>query len=52
MQVNPRTIVDELYEKTYQKTFGGVYDAILTKFSESQNKPRWGEKKRLTIYFS
>ncbi len=51
MQVNPRTIVDELYEKTYQKTFGGVYDAILTKFSESQNKPRWGEKTPYNLFF-
>lgn len=51
MQINPRTIVNELYEKIDRSTFGGIYDAILTMFSKSQNKPRWGEKTPYNLFF-
>lgn len=51
MPINPRTIVGELYEKLASNSFGEVYNAILTTFADSQNKPRWGEKTPYNLFF-
>jgi hypothetical protein len=48
---NPRTVVDEILARVKSQTFGGLFDAILGWYADSQNKPRWGEKTPHNLYF-
>jgi len=48
---NPRTITDEILNRVENRTFGGLFDAILSWYAASQNKPRWGEKTPHNLYF-
>lgn len=49
---NPRTIVDEILSRAQSQTFGGLFDAILSWYAASKNKPRWGEKTPHNLFFA
>ena len=51
MDINPRTIVDELQALSKEASFAGAYDAILTRFAQESGKPRWGEKTPYNLFF-
>lgn len=51
MDVNPRTIVDELQALAKEPSFAGAYDAILTRFAQESGKPRWGEKTPYNLFY-
>ncbi|MDD2967722.1 MAG: sulfotransferase [Desulfovibrionaceae bacterium] len=51
MQVNPRTIVDEVIELAPERSFAGLYAGMHLRFANSVNKPRWGEKTPHNLYF-
>jgi len=44
MPVNPATIVDEIIERAPENSFAGIFSAMVEKYAELENKPRWGEK--------
>lgn len=48
---NPRTIVDELLDLASDRSFAGIYAAILEWYAKHQNKPRWGEKTPYNLFF-
>jgi hypothetical protein len=52
MQVNPRIIVDEILSDLKERSFAGIYCAMLERFAHvSGNKPRWGEKTPHNLFF-
>ena len=52
MQVNPRTIVDEIISSVPERSFAGVYCAMLERYARSVGgKPRWGEKTPYNLFF-
>lgn len=51
MQVNPRTIVDEILALAPERSFAGLYAAMHMRFAQSLTKPRWGEKTPHNLYF-
>jgi hypothetical protein len=51
LPLNPATIVDELIGRTKAPTFSEAFRAILEKFAESQNRPRWGEKTPHNLFY-
>lgn len=51
MQVNPRTIVDEVIALAPERSFAGLYAAMHMRFAQSVQKPRWGEKTPHNLYF-
>jgi hypothetical protein len=51
VNVNPRTIVDEILGYLPEKSFGGIYYAMLTWYATQEQKPRWGEKTPYNLFF-
>jgi hypothetical protein len=51
MQVNPRTLVDEIYESVRERSFAGVYLAMIERYARGVGKPRWGEKTPYNLFF-
>ena len=52
MQVNPRTIVDEIIDTAPEPSFSGIYCAMLERYArEAGNKPRWGEKTPYNLFY-
>lgn len=52
MQVNPRTIVDEILADLKERSFAGLYCAMHERYARvSGNKPRWGEKTPHNLFF-
>jgi hypothetical protein len=51
MQVNPAAIVDEVLGRVREKSFAGIFDAMLGKYAEYVGKPRWGEKTPYNLFF-
>lgn len=51
MQVNPRTIVDEVIELAPERSFAGLYAGMHRRFAQYMNKPRWGEKTPHNLFF-
>ncbi len=52
MKVNPRTIVDEIISEVKEKSFAGIYCAMLERYArEVGDKPRWGEKTPYNLFF-
>ena len=52
MDVNPRTIVDEIIDSAPERSFAGLYCAMHERFAkQAGNKPRWGEKTPYNLFF-
>jgi hypothetical protein len=52
MKVNVRTIVDEIMSDLRERSFAGIYCAMIERFAgTSGNKPRWGEKTPHNLFF-
>jgi len=52
MKVNPRTIVDEILSEVRERSFAGIYCAMMERYArEAGNKPRWGEKTPYNLFF-
>lgn len=51
MPVNPRTIVDEVVAELRERSFAGVYAAMLERYARWAGKPRWGEKTPNNVFF-
>src|SRR5262245_13965194 len=52
MKVNVRTIVDEIMSDLRERSFAGIYCAMIERFARaSSNKPRWGEKTPHNLFF-
>lgn len=52
MAVNPRTIVDEILASARERSFAGIYCAMLERYArEAGGKPRWGEKTPYNLFF-
>lgn len=52
LQVNARTIVDEIIDNAKERSFAGLYCSMHEWFArESGNKPRWGEKTPYNLFF-
>ena len=52
MKVNVRTIVDEIMSDLKERSFVGIYCAMIERFARaSGNKPRWGEKTPHNLFF-
>ena len=52
MQVNVQTIVDEIMSDLKERSFAGIYCAMIERFARaSGNKPRWGEKTPHNLFF-
>lgn len=52
MEVNPRTIVDEILGDLKERSYAGIYCAMHERFARvSGNKPRWGEKTPHNLFF-
>lgn len=52
MNVNPRTIVDEIVESVREQSFAGLYCAMFERYAkEMGGKPRWGEKTPYNLFF-
>jgi hypothetical protein len=52
MQVNPRTIVEEIVSSVRERSFAGIYCAMMERYAlEMGNKPRWGEKTPYNLFF-
>lgn len=52
MQVNPRTIVDEILQTVREQSYAGVYCAMFERYARAAGgKPRWGEKTPYNLFF-
>jgi sulfotransferase family protein len=51
LDLNPRTIVQQLVSATRQNTFGEAYRAILELYAGAVSKPRWGEKTPHNLFY-
>ena len=52
MDVNVRTIVDEIISEVRERSFAGIYCAMIERFPrEVGGKPRWGEKTPYNLFF-
>jgi hypothetical protein len=52
MPVNVRTIVDEIMSDLKERSFAGIYCAMIERFARtSGDKPRWGEKTPHNLFF-
>lgn len=51
LNVNPRTVVDDILSRVRERSFGGIYCAMLEWYASHQNKPRWGEKTPFNLFF-
>lgn len=52
MPANPRTIVDEVLAELRERSFAGIYCAMLERYARWVGKPRWGEKTPNNIFFA
>jgi len=51
MPVNPRTIVDETLGELKERSFAGIYCAMLERYARLMGKPRWGEKTPNNVFY-
>ena len=52
MDVNPATIVDEIMADAKERSFAGIFNAVLERHArEDGNKPRWAEKSPNNSFF-
>ncbi|MHB1749935.1 MAG: sulfotransferase family protein, partial [Acidithiobacillus sp.] len=51
MKVNARTIVDSLVDNLRERSFAGVYCAMLELYAQEMARPRWGEKTPYNLFF-
>lgn len=52
MPENPRTIVDEVVRDARERSFAGIYCAMIERYALwAGNKPRWGEKTPNNLFF-
>ncbi|MDR2365731.1 MAG: sulfotransferase [Zoogloeaceae bacterium] len=51
MPTNPAMIVDEIVARSPEKSFAGLFAAMIEKYAELEGKPRWGEKTPYNLYF-
>jgi hypothetical protein len=51
VSVNPRTVVDDVLAYLKEKSFGGIYCAMLEWYAAQDGKPRWGEKTPYNLFF-
>lgn len=51
MPVNPRTIVDEVLDELKERSFAGIYCAMLERYARWVGKPRWGEKTPNNVFY-
>ena len=51
VETNPLTIVDEVIDSLREKSFAGIYCAMLDRYARSVDKPRWGEKTPYNMFF-
>ena len=51
MRANPRTLVDEIVAASRERSFAGVYCAMLDRYAREVGKPRWGEKTPYNLFF-
>jgi hypothetical protein len=52
MPVNPRTIVDEVLGAARERSFAGIYCAMMERYARwAGNRPRWGEKTPNNLFF-
>jgi len=52
MPENPRTIVGEVVGAVHEKSFSGIFRAMMERYARhAGNKPRWGEKTPNNIFF-
>jgi hypothetical protein len=51
MPENPRTIVDEILSSLRERSFAGIYCAMLERYASFTGKPRWGEKTPNNVFF-
>ena len=49
---NPRTIVDEVLADLPERSFAGIYNAMIQRYAKWQDKPRWGEKTPNNVFFA
>ncbi len=52
MPVNPKTIVDEVLNEIKERSFAGIYCAMLERHARWIGKPRWGEKTPNNVFYS
>ncbi|MBD1835279.1 sulfotransferase [Cyanobacteria bacterium FACHB-472] len=51
LDVNPRTVVDDVLSHIREESFAGVYGAMLDWYAQHEAKPRWGEKTPYNLFF-
>jgi len=51
MPVNPRTLVDEVIGELRERSFAGIYCAMMERYARLAGKPRWGEKTPNNVFF-
>jgi len=51
MPENPITIVDEVLSGLRERSFAGIYCAMLERYARFVSKPRWGEKTPNNVFF-
>lgn len=51
LDVNPRTVVDDVLSHIREESFAGVYAAMLEWYAQHEEKPRWGEKTPYNLFF-
>jgi len=51
MPINPRSIVDEIIAEVKERSFAGIYCAMMERYASHVGKPRWGEKTPNNLYF-
>lgn len=51
LDVNPRTVVDEVLSYLREESFAGVYVTMLEWYAKHEGKPRWGEKTPYNLFF-
>jgi len=52
MPANPRTIVHEVLADLKERSFAGIYCAMMERYAAWIGKPRWGEKTPNNLYFA
>lgn len=51
LDVNPKTVVDDVLSHIREESFAGVYGAMLNWYAQHEAKPRWGEKTPYNLFF-
>lgn len=52
MPANPKTIVDEILGDLRERSFAGIYCAMLERYARWVGKPRWGEKTPNNVFYA